>query len=52
MELDAHDWRVPTKIEMSLLFNNRASVGGFDESGSDRVGWYCSSLQDTYGGTD
>src|SRR5947209_3092432 len=45
-ELDAHghrDWRVPTKGELNLLFNNRAAIGGFDESGSYPAGWYWSS---------
>jgi hypothetical protein len=45
-ELDAHghrDWRVPTKGELSMLFENRAAIGGFDESGSKTAGsWYWS----------
>ena len=44
--LDAHgyrDWRVPTKDELNVLFANRAAIGGFEESGSDPVGWYWSS---------
>src|SRR5712671_3680952 len=28
------DWRVPKKNELDVLFNNRAAIGGFDESGS------------------
>src|ERR1022692_3528523 len=31
--LDAHchqDWRVPTKGELNVLYNNRAAIGGFD----------------------
>ena len=46
--LDAHghhDWRVPTKGELNVLFRNRAAIGGFDESGSDPAGWYWSSSQ-------
>jgi hypothetical protein len=36
------DWRVPTKAELNVLFNSRAKIGGFDLTGSDRAGWYCS----------
>jgi hypothetical protein len=43
---DHDDWRVPTKSELNVLFNNRAAIGGFDESGSYPVGWYRSSSQD------
>jgi hypothetical protein len=45
-KLDAHghqDWRVPTKAELNVLFNNRAAVGGFNVSGSDPAGWYWSA---------
>jgi hypothetical protein len=31
-KLDAHghkDWRVPTKAELNVLFNNRAAIGGY-----------------------
>jgi hypothetical protein len=38
------DWRVPTKAELNVLFNNRAAIGGFNVSGSYPAGWYCSSL--------
>ena len=40
---DAHghaDWRVPTKSELNVLYNNRAAIGGFDISGSDPAGWF------------
>jgi Protein of unknown function (DUF1566) len=37
------DWRVPTKSELNVLFNNRAAIGGFDEGGSEQTGWYRSS---------
>jgi len=37
------DWRVPTKDELNVLFNNRAVIGGFDESGSYPDGWYWTS---------
>jgi hypothetical protein len=39
------DWRVPTKNELDILFNNRAAIGGFGVSGSDPAGWYWSSSQ-------
>ena len=45
-KLEAHghqDWRVPTKGELNVLFNNRAAIGGFDVSGSTPGGWYWSS---------
>jgi len=45
-KLDAHghkDWRVPTKAELNVLFNNRAAIGGFDISGSTPAGWYWSA---------
>ena len=44
-ELDAHghrDWRLPTKGELNLLFNNRAAIGGFNVSCSYPAGWYWS----------
>jgi hypothetical protein len=44
--LDAHghlDWRVPTKGELNVLFQNRAAIGGFNETGSHPGGWYRSS---------
>jgi hypothetical protein len=44
--LDAHghlDWRVPTKGELNVLFQNRAAIGGFNETGSSTTGWYWSS---------
>ena len=47
-KLEAHghkDWRVPTKSELNVLFNNRAAIGGFDETGSGPAGWYCSSTE-------
>jgi hypothetical protein len=27
------DWRVPTKAELNVLFNNRAAIGNFDKTG-------------------
>lgn len=44
--LDAHrraDWRMPTKAELNLLFQNRAAIGNFNTSGSNAGGWYWSS---------
>jgi hypothetical protein len=37
------DWRVPTKGELNVLFQNRAAIGGFNETGSNPAGWYWSS---------
>src|SRR5215469_8095246 len=37
------DWRVPTKNELDVLFNNRAAIGGFDVNGSDPTGRYWSA---------
>jgi len=45
-KLDAHshhDWHVPTKNELNVLFNNRAAIGGFDVTGSYPAGWYWSA---------
>jgi hypothetical protein len=45
-KLDAHghqDWRVPTKGELNVLFNNRATLGGFNVTGSFPAGWYWSA---------
>ncbi len=36
-------FRVPTTRELSVLFQNRAAIGGFNLSGSRRAGWYWSS---------
>ena len=46
--LDTHghkDWRLPTKGELNMLFNNRAAIGGFKVTGSDPAGWYWSVSQ-------
>jgi hypothetical protein len=48
-ELDSHrraDWRLPTVAELAELFNNRAAIGGFKESGSNSSDWYWSSTED------
>jgi hypothetical protein len=45
------DWRVPTKGELNVMFNNRAAIGGFNESGADPSGWYCSSSPYPYPGS-
>jgi len=48
-QLDAHghkDWRVPTKAELNVLFNNRAAIGGFNVTGSHPAGWYWSASSD------
>ena len=47
-KLDAHghrDWRVPTKAELNVLFNNRAAIGEFNLTGSVPAGWYWTSSQ-------
>src|SRR5579884_1282501 len=40
------DWRVPTRGELNVLFNNRAAIGGFNRTGSGLAGWYWSSTED------
>ena len=43
--LEAHghqDWRLPTKAELNVLFNNRAAIGGFNANGFTPTGWYWS----------
>jgi hypothetical protein len=45
-KLAAHghkDWRVPTKAELNVLFNNRVAIGGLEISGSNPAGWYWSA---------
>ena len=37
------DWRVPTKSELHVLFQNRDAIGGFNMSGSYPAVWYWSS---------
>lgn len=39
------DWKVPTKAELNVLFENRAKIGGLNESGSFRANWYWSSTE-------
>jgi hypothetical protein len=49
--LDVHghqDWRVPTKNELNVLFQNRAAIGGFNETGSGSAGSYWSSMRSTW----
>lgn len=36
-------WRVPDRGELNELFNNRATIGSFDES--EPTGWYWSSTE-------
>jgi Protein of unknown function (DUF1566) len=46
LDVNGHDdWRVPTKDELKVLFNNRVAIGGFNESGSEFGGWYWSSTE-------
>jgi hypothetical protein len=47
-QLDAHghqDWRLPTKAELNVLFNNRAAIGGFNLTSYGPAGWYWSASQ-------
>jgi hypothetical protein len=37
--LGHNDWRVSTKDELNVLYNNHAEIGGFDISGSYSAGW-------------
>jgi hypothetical protein len=49
-KLDAcghQDWRVPTKDELNVLFNNRAAIGRFNVTGLYPAGWYWSSSQNS-----
>ena len=41
------DWRIPSLIELGVEFNNRADIGGFNETGrvQNALGFYWSSLQ-------
>jgi hypothetical protein len=43
------DWRVPSLGELAVLFNNRAEIGGFNETGDIKngSGYYWSSLEVT-----
>lgn len=46
--LTAHnqnDWRVPTKNELKVIFDNRAAISGFMTT--DTPAWYWSSTQET-----
>ncbi len=42
-----HDWRVPTLGELALQFNNRADIGGYNETGKlqDATGYYWTSQE-------
>ena|SRR5579862_1505011 len=55
-QLDTHghqDWRVPTKAELNVLFNNSAAVGGFRACDPPSDPWYWSSTPDYgWGGFD
>lgn len=49
LEAGGHqDWRVPTKGELHVLFQNRDAIGGFNISGSYPAVWYWSSSQFDY----
>ncbi len=44
-----HDWHVPSLGELAVLFNNRADIGGFNQTGliGNAPGYYWSSLEVT-----
>jgi len=42
------DWRLPTRGELNVLFNNRAVIGGFNQSDSAPTGWYWSCANDPH----
>jgi hypothetical protein len=45
-KLDTHghqDWRMPTKAELNMMFNNRAAIGGFNLTGSFPASWLWSA---------
>jgi Protein of unknown function (DUF1566) len=39
------DWRLPTTSELQVLFQNRAAIGGLNQSGSYPAGWYWSATE-------
>jgi Protein of unknown function (DUF1566) len=46
-----HDWRVPAKDELNVLYKNRKQgvlKGTFNETGSNPAGWYWSSSQSNH----
>jgi hypothetical protein len=46
LETHGHkDWRLPSKAELNVLYNNRAAIGGFNPSGSFPAGHYWSSSE-------
>lgn len=52
-DLDAHghhDWRLPTRGELDILFNNRAAIGGFNQTGDYPQGsyWSCQTQDDPW----
>jgi hypothetical protein len=46
--LGHNDWRVPSKDELNVLFNNRAAIGGFNVSGWIPAQWRWSSSRNYY----
>jgi hypothetical protein len=43
-----HDWRVPTRGELNVLFNNRAAIGGFDASSPTGLYWSSTKFSPVY----
>lgn len=49
--LSAHghsDWYLPAQDELTVLYNNRVAIGGFNTSGSFPAGVYCSSSENNH----
>jgi hypothetical protein len=46
---DHYDWRMPSRAELNVLFQNRAAIGGFDTTGSHPGSWYWSSARKIVG---
>jgi len=44
------DWRLPTKAELAVLFENRIAIGRFEVDGSYPAGWYWSSSESPHWG--
>lgn len=42
------EWYLPSKDELNVLYTNRATIGGFNLSGSFPAGWYWSSSENHF----
>ena len=43
------DWYLPAPLELDTLYTNRATIGGFNSSGTFPAGWYWSSMEQNSG---